>query len=122
MIKTQQMVNAYLNFANSTLKMWCYYYQPWDWIVQYIDNDWFYIQNTEYDGYVHWHVKVEKILWNPLMIWDILHFLQVYANWPEYFDNCIEVLDLWIEKQLPLQCQNDKCIDYVDKLRDKRVN
>lgn len=121
MIETKKIKDAYLNFSNKDIKLWCYYYQQWDWIVQYVDKEWFYIEDTEYEGYVNWAIKIEKIIWNPLMIWDILHFLQTYANWPDYFDNCIEILDLWLNKQLPLECQNEKCIDYVNTLWDKRV-
>lgn len=60
-----------------------------------------------------------KILWHPVMIWDVLYFLekQEYKAWyPTWYST---VLLAWREKRKDISEQSDACIDYIVDLISK---
>jgi hypothetical protein len=55
----------------------------------------------------------DKVIWHPVMIWncDIL-----IDKWPNYFDDWLPIIDLWIEKRKPIEEQSDHCVKYIYSL------
>lgn len=67
------------------------------------------ICNWEYKA---WHT-CERMLYNKVMIWDVLDYME---KWPNFFDEIIPVVDLWINLRRPIDEQPIKCIEYVYNL------
>ena len=64
--------------------------------------------------------SVYNILWDlaehKIMIWTCDKLIE---KWPNYFDDWITILDLWIEKELPIEEQSEQAISYVYNLLTK---
>jgi len=65
-----------------------------------------------------WTPKARKfsdfiIIWHPVMIWNCDKLIE---KWPEYYNDWITILDLWVKKEEPIEGQSDKSIDYIYNL------
>ena len=67
---------------------------------------------TDYLDKIYW------IIWHPVMIWNCDRLIE---KWPNYFDDWMTILDLWIEKEKPIQYQSDECIRYIYSLLPPEV-
>jgi hypothetical protein len=55
--------------------------------------------------------KEEKLNWiGNMFMWDVDDFI---VKWPDYLNDWMWVIDLWIDKTDILKHQPDKCIDCV---------
>lgn len=54
-----------------------------------------------------------KIIWHDVMIWTCDKLIK---KWPDYLDDWNTILDLWIKKELPIESQSPKCIDFIHSL------
>lgn len=57
-----------------------------------------------------WIDNIVKIIWHPVMLWDCD---KIITKWPDYFDEWNTILDLRIDKSLPIDRQTDECIRYI---------
>lgn len=73
------------------------------------DMDYFYTKEK-------WNVYIEDIIWHPVMIWDVLDYIE--DKW-EYNWEMWDILALWILKRKPIEEQSEECIDYVFNLLPK---
>lgn len=69
------------------------------------------------DGYryynnIAWN-WIYTVIWHPVMIWDVLDYME---KWPNFFDEIIPVVDLWIHLRKPIDEQPMKIIEYVYNL------
>lgn len=53
------------------------------------------------------------IIWHPVMIWDILDYIW---EWPNFFDENIKIVRLWVNIRKPIDDQPIECIEYVYNL------
>ena len=92
----------------------------WDW--------WWDLNTTEWIWYCNWHwyheesgdmcgnkykhtYKLEKIIWHPVMIWDVLDM-----EWIDDNDIIEYIMDLFIEKRKPIEEQSEECIKFIYNL------
>ena len=54
-----------------------------------------------------------QIIWHPVMMGDCDNLIN---KWHNYFDDWIEILDLWILKDKPVEEQSIECITYIYNL------
>jgi len=69
---------------------------------------------------------IEKIIWHPVMIWDVLAYCDMYNLMNKNMHKCIfsdwvinrweNILLLWKDKRLPIEEQSSEAIDYVYNL------
>ena len=55
-----------------------------------------------------------EIIWHDVMIWDVLDYFESIWS-PAYFE-FIKDIYIWKEKRLPIEKQDQQCIDYVYNL------
>ena len=99
MTKQDKINKIYEVIANKELSFWCRVFIDW-WLARL------------YDITLVWY-SIENIEWHPVMIWNCDKLIE---KWPNYFDNWITILDLWIKKDKPIEEQNEECIDYIFNL------
>jgi len=65
----------------------------------------------EYDDLLdsNWNDKIHKIIWHPVLIWDVLDYLQ--SN--NFLSECIEILWVRNNKRKPIQYQSEHCVKYI---------
>lgn len=127
MNKEEKIKAIYEKIADKTLSFGCRidYDYLWDWIKQ----KWKLIcidENSKRTNYriffdkFNWrdldsitHKWLFDIIWHPVMIWrcDLL-----IEKWPDYFDEWILILDLWEDKDKPIENQSERCIDHIYNL------
>jgi len=88
-----------INFEPFVEEVYCYHL----WTDVFLTESWVEYNNKDFKGSI----------WHPVMIWrcDLL-----IEKWPNYFDEWIIVLDLWEDKDKPIENQNERCIDHVYNL------
>ena len=70
-----------------------------------------------------------EIIWHPVMIWDVISYLRkpfnefieskpVGENWlvDRYFNDMNNLLVKWFDTSLPIDEQDDECVDYIYSL------
>lgn len=59
-----------------------------------------------------------KIIWHPVMIWDVLEFSdKLDKKWKRYwYTLCNRIIDLWKDKRKPIDDQSEECIKFVHSL------
>ena len=55
------------------------------------------------------NVWIDEIIWHPVLIWDVLDYLQ--SN--NFLSECIEILWVRNNKRKPIQDQSEHCVKYV---------
>lgn len=127
----------YLKVADKTLSFGCKCeYQNWNksiivwkalklWQIN-IAYKWFDV--TEKDEIFEWcninnFSKIEvspeeiKIIWHPVMIWDILDYFiwnkELNLNRLIWQNTIFWLLNSWKEKRKPIENQSDKCIEFI---------
>lgn len=116
--------------SDKTLSFWC--------VIIIKDNDhdlqkcritwlhyWDYVFNT--DIWCVW--EVEKCIWHPVMIWDVLDFIEKLDQWlwedhikvwssvRHKFDTKTKIIeDKRKHKRLPIDDQSEECIDFIYNL------
>ncbi len=73
---------------------------------------WCKIAHTDYVSAIKWY----KVIWNPVNIGDILHWIDINMNWPKWSDYIISVCDIWAHKHIWIEWQTDRCIAFIYKL------
>ncbi len=74
-----------------------------------------------------WNVYIEDIIWHPVMIWDVLYYIEqnawnnkwlVNIWWLDeiYRDYDWMLFDLWEDKRKSIENQSKKCIEWVYNL------
>lgn len=61
-----------------------------------------------------------RIIWHPVMIWDVLDWLWTW--WDNRLYNAVNIwniTDCWNHKREPIECQSDECISFIFSLIDK---
>ena len=104
---------------------WCFVW--WDWRI-YSDC---------YDSELNTQIKVEKIIGHPVMIGDVMDYIEnitldkIYSYiWvkkeeiPDLIlqktkDAMMKIFPLWKQKRLPIEEQPDECIDFIYSLLSK---
>lgn len=136
MITKEEMISKiYEKVSDKTLSFGCKMVEWWTtYIFLYkksIDSS-----NKEYNIYLNPITKLEyqksfidKIIWHPVMIWDILDYIYInkdelffqwdmdMQNFASYFSVSIWwLLEKWEHKRKPLEEQSDDCIKYIYNL------
>ena len=82
------------------------------WWVQYIKNKFDDIPLDIHSEESERFLEKRKIIWHPVMIWDVLDYLENY--FPIIYVNDIRDIMLeWEDKRKPIEEQSDECIDYI---------
>lgn len=135
---SQEMIDKiYEVAADKTLSEWCIIQtrenscdicSPWEycWHKQYF-RKWsmWYDETIFFD---RWRIKLEdwisywewfwyKIIWHPVMIGDVLDYLQSNSLLSE----CIDLLWIWNNKRKPIENQSEECITYIYNLITSHV-
>lgn len=81
--------------------------------MDYEEDNWMCIltQNTfKMDGWEE--IKITKIIWHPVLIGDILNWIQITRN--DIKDSFRTTLDsLWNDYRKPIEDQSSECIEYI---------
>ena len=77
------------------------------------------INNT---SHIYKDIDWYKIIWHPVMIWDVLEYTDKYFGWPNWSDYALSVCDLWLDKKKPIDDQIEKCIEYIYNLINQWKN
>lgn len=106
---------------------WCYVGWDWDIYREWWDSD----EDIE--------IEIEKIIWHPVMIWDVMDFIwnnlvsKIFSS-PESEEEADqlnsliqdfinqktgEIIELWNLKRKPIEEQSNECIEFVYNLIKK---
>lgn len=91
-------------FSESRLYRYTYLWQWYAWHEQMMFNR----DNESYEYY-----PSLKIIWHPVMIWDVLDYIQskdILKDWIWY------ILMYWKDKRKPIEDQPIECIEYIYNL------
>lgn len=124
MDKEEKIKAIYDKIADKTLSFgcevnynnpeWVKHFYVWEW-----DFWWMLLwKETTIEWYRSCSIETEEWedienIWHPVMIWrcDLL-----IEKWPDYFDEWILILDLWEDKDKPIENQSERCIDHIYNL------
>lgn len=95
---------------------WCFVW--WDW----------WIYNDRCDTELNTQIKVEKIIGHPVMIGDVIDYINedifLGAGYDEVFyhswESVVDVISLWEEKRKPIEEQDDECVNFIFNLISKK--
>lgn len=109
----------YSVIANKTIQFWTIIEnREWErllhisWAYAFELQWWSKIAYTDYVNQIKWY----KIIWNPVNIWDVLHWIDINKNWPDWSGHIISVCDLWTWKNIGIEWQTKKCIEFIYNL------
>lgn len=109
--------------SDKTLSFWCKVIRGKDieWII--VDDLWWWHYRIKFDATTSsvWrNSAMDKVIWHPVMIWDVLDWYNKVFGVDLFFDRIPdEIIDLfWDRKQKrkPLEAQSDDTIDYLYSL------
>lgn len=115
MNREEQIKAIYEKIADKTKNFWCKIERQWnyyiviEWRHFIYEKTWKYLKTKSQ--------SIEELscesIWHPVMIWrcDLL-----IEKWPDYFDEWILILDLWEDKDKPIENQSERCIDHIYNL------
>ena len=115
----QEMIEAiYTKIANKTLNEWCNIInnrlnskkkskivRVKDEWVSFISCD----SHSIYKEKLIWFDKYHKIIWHPVMLWDVLDYFEDKV-WPAQYDF---IFQYWKYKRKPIEEQSKECIIYI---------
>lgn len=130
----QEMIEAiYDKIADKTLSEWCNIINNRIkskkkskivrikyWWISFISCD----SHSIYKEKMIWFDKYHKIIWHPVMTWDVLDYLYNNSSicssklYGEVLDRIVwrTTSDLWEDKRKPIENQSKECIIYVFNL------
>jgi len=119
-MKQQEMIDKiYEVIADKTLNFWCRLkdtfreYYVWDeGRIYNIGGDWFQSGDIEDDS-----IDEMKIIWHPVMIWDILNYL---VNSQPHIPR--KLLKVWKELHKKIDEQSEECITFIYNLIKDATN
>ena len=133
MTREQKLEAIYQEMANKELTSGCKVKFS-KWIYSIIDREdvWFLSSYKGQDWDIHNTIviedgvnsrcySIEEIIWHPVMIWDVLDWIEPYwsgyVQSVEFTDRRRRKMNLVLlqrdNKRLPIDEQSDECIDYV---------
>jgi len=118
MDKQQMIEKIYEVIADKTLSFGCnilYHNRNWLDFFQIITDDKFLVDNhkiTTVDYCIECEEELLKTIWHPVMIWDVL-------DWMDWNFNINWLIELRKEKRKPIEDQSTECIEFVYNLLDK---
>lgn len=133
MTREQKLEAIYQEMANKELTFGCKVKFS-KWIYSIIDREdvWFLSSYKGQDWDIHNTIviedgvnsrcySIEEIIWHPVMIWDVLDWIEPYwsgyVQSVEFTDRRRRKMNLVLlqrdNKRLPIDEQSDECIDYV---------
>lgn len=133
MTRDQKIVAIYKEMANKELTLGCKVkFSKWIYSIidredvwflsSYKGQDWDIYNTIEIeDGVNSRCYSIEEIIWHPVMIWDVLDWIEPYwsgyVQSVEFTDRRRKKKNLVLlqrdNKRLPIDEQSDECIDYV---------
>jgi len=82
----------------------------WNTYTSYIDRHWMLNQRVI-------DIKdLDEIIWHPVLPWDVFDYQYKNSPHSNITEERLVILWLWKEKRLPIESQNDKCIDHIHNL------
>jgi len=138
----QEMINAiYEKIANKELSFGCLFINPNNWDYSDCQRK---IFTREYDWHIYYKTSygstwedvqdrnyftsTGKIIWHLVMIWDVLEYWDWKYSYPQHPDVICPphdtsysspediILELWKKKRLPIESQQEECIEYIYNL------
>lgn len=119
--KGKKIAKIYAEIADKTRSLWCkyYYFQDWD---DYEDVSINLVGAATVNGYNDKHPLLEKhIIWHPVMIGDVLDWVESKLE-NNYFDNfyiedlIMDICNKWKHKRKPIDDQDEDCLSFVYSL------
>lgn len=119
MIREEKIAKIYEVIADKTLSFWCKYFHK-RYNEDKTESETILCRYTTENNSLKAN---DKIIWHPVMIWDVLDWIEVnniskklFIDMPEWmtFNSPVNVIDFhWREKRKPIENQSDECIDYI---------
>lgn len=125
--KQEMLEKIYEVIADKTLSFGCnVYYNPFknNVTVSYVSNtDEIYFKSADHNLKMYIS-DIEKIIWHPVMIWDVLDWRESKCNIHAelWFDEWIEIFWYWKDKRKPINDQSDECITFIFNLTNPWTN
>lgn len=133
MFEQDKIKAIYEKVANKTLSFGCKILEKYEWknythtIIEIINESEEYYFIRYMDWIWNFNKLKTKIIWHPVMIWDVLDYIENFEDWMEnkiadekwlYFwsSEYNHITYLWHNKRLPIEEQSEECIDYVYNL------
>ena len=111
MTKEKKIKAIYENIADKTLSFGCKIMNDFGIFVLNTDNEWYLFYNYNWKK-VLYNRELDKIIWHPVMIWDVLDYICNFKSiW--ILENILEDRNYY---KKPIEEQSDECIDYVYNL------
>lgn len=112
--KKEKLYAIYEAMADKTLSEGCIV-MPKEWLLCYTltASDTPSLNYREfYSDRYRCSVHIKEIIWHPVRIWDVMHYIKTHNHTGWYNFN-------WTDYRLPIDDQDESCIDYVFSLIQK---
>ena len=148
MTREQKIAAIYQEMANKKLTLGCKVkFSKWIYSIIDRENVWFLSSYKGQDWDIHNTIviedgvnsrcySIEEIIWHPVMIGDVMQYLEDKSqsqiveheddedkDWfysrEAYYEDVAEISDCWRDKRLSIDEQSDECIDYIYSLIGK---
>lgn len=150
MTREEKIQAIYEKIANKELTFWCRvnteYWRIVSIVEETADEIWYIVVSEEslyndedLGAYYCWllvrwleameSIDVAKIIWHPVMIWDVLRQIRLLAGyaldndlikksdfWNVIAQHNYRITEIWEDFREPIDTQSDECVDYVYSL------
>ena len=150
MTRGEKIQAIYEKIANKELTFWCRvnteYWRIVSIVEETADERWYIVVSEEslyndedLGAYYCWlrvrwledmeSIDVAKIIWHPVMIWDVLRQIRLLAGyaldndlikksdfWNVIAQHNYRITQIWEDFREPIETQSDECIDFVHSL------